>query len=125
MQDQAAICKSYIQLRVAFKKLKGITASQGRDVNFLRSYKLSYVNWINLNPPSLVLLDSVAANWLDKMEGLTVNVVKCLHSLTPRPARNDEDEDNDHEDDSQSSLNWLHIQDFTGAHKNKFGLCEP
>ena len=41
-----------------------------------------------------------------------VNVVKCLHSLTLRPTRNDEDEDNDHNDDSQLSLNRLYIRDF-------------
>ena len=68
-------------------------------------YKLIYINSVDLNPPSSVPLDSVAANWLDKMEGSMVNVVKCLNSLTPRPARNDEDEDNDYDDNSQSSLN--------------------
>ena len=31
LSDQAAIRKSYIQLSVALQKLKGITASQGRD----------------------------------------------------------------------------------------------
>ena len=112
IRDQAAIRKSYIQLRVVLQKLKRIAASQGRDVNSLRTYKLSYVNSVGLNPPSSVPLDLVAANRLDKMEGLMVNVVKCLHSLTHRPPRNDEDENNDHDDDSQLSLNRLQIQDF-------------
>ena len=35
IQDQAAIRKSYIQLCIALQKLKGIAASQGRDVNSL------------------------------------------------------------------------------------------
>ena len=69
-------------------------------MNSLQSYKLKYVNSIDLNQPSSVPLDSVAANRLDEMEGLTVHVVKCLHPLTPRPTRNDKDEDNDHDDES-------------------------
>ena len=35
LQDQAAIRQSYIKLCVALQKLKGIAASQGRDVNSL------------------------------------------------------------------------------------------
>ena len=41
LKDQAAIQKSYIQLRVALQKLKGIAASQGRDINSLQAYTLS------------------------------------------------------------------------------------
>ena len=112
MQDQAAIRQSYIQLRIALQKLKGIAASQGRDVNSLRSYKLSYINSINLNPPLSIPLDLVAANCPDKMEGVMVDVVKCLHSLGARPARKDEDKDNDHADNSLLSLNQTNLFDF-------------
>ena len=35
LRDQATIWKSYIQLRVALHRLKGIAASQGRNVNSL------------------------------------------------------------------------------------------
>ena len=35
LQNQAAIQNSYIQLRMALQKIKGMTASQGRDVNSL------------------------------------------------------------------------------------------
>ena len=69
LQDQAAIRKSYIQLRVALQKMKRMAASQGRDVNSLRAYKLSYVNSVDLLPPSS-RHDSVAANGLDKLEGM-------------------------------------------------------
>ena len=41
-----------------------------------------------------------------------VDVVKCLHFLGTRPARNDEDEDHDHDDDSLSSLNRTNLLDF-------------
>ena len=112
IQDQAAIRKSYIQLCIALQKLKGIAASQGRDVNSLRSYKLSYVNSVDLNPPSPGSLDSVAANRLDKMEGVMVNVVKCLHFLGARSAKKDDDEDTDHDDNSLLSLNRTNLLDF-------------
>ena len=101
----------YIQLRVTLQKLKGIAASQGRDVNSLCSYKLIYVNSIDLNPPSSVPLDSAAADHLDKMEGLMVNVVKCLNSLTAKPTRNNDDND-DQDDNSQSSLNQTNMLNF-------------
>ena len=69
LRDQAAIRKPYIQLCVALQKLKGIAASQGRGVNSLQTYKLSYVNSVDLNPPFLVPLNSVAANCLEKWKG--------------------------------------------------------
>ena len=112
LRDQAAIRKSDIQLCVALQKLKGIAASQGCNVNFLQSYKLSYVNSVDLNPPSLVSLDSVAANRLDKMEGLLVKVVKNINYLTLKLARNDEDDDDDQDDNSQSSFKRINMRDF-------------
>ena len=69
-------------------------------MNSLRSYKISYINSVDLNPNSLVPIDSVAINRLDKLEGVMVDVVKCLHSLWELSARNDKDEDNDHDDNS-------------------------
>ena len=61
---------------------------------------------MDLNPPSSApALDSVATNRLDEMEGVMVSVVKCLHSLGTRSAWKHDDEDNDHDDDSLSSLN--------------------
>ena len=75
LQDQATIRKSYIQLRVALQKIKGMAASQDRDVNFLRANKFSYVNSVDLLPPSSYH-DSVATNRLDKLEGLLVKSIK-------------------------------------------------
>ena len=116
LRDQAAVQKSYIQLRVAIQKLKAIAASQSRDVNSLRSYKLSYVNSVDLLPPSSPL-DSVATNRLDKLEGMLVNTLKFadqtnrrINSLTSKFAVNKEDDDDD--EDSQSSLNEDAIWDF-------------
>ena len=69
-----------------------------------------------MNPPSLVSLDSIAANRLDKMEGLLTEIVNIIKSMTSRPARNEEDEDYDQDDESQSSLNRLHMRNsFNGA----------
>jgi len=75
LQDLAAIRKSYIQLRVALQKIKGMAASQGRDVNLLRSYKLSYVNSVDLLLSSSHQ-DTAAANRLDKLEGLLAKSIK-------------------------------------------------
>ena len=66
---------------------------------------------MDLNPLSSAPLDLVAANRLDKMEGVMVNVVKCLHYLRARSARKDEDEDSDHDDDSLLSLNRTNLLD--------------
>ena len=102
-----------MSLRIALQKLKGIATSQRCDINSIRSYKISYVNSVDLNPPSSALgLDSVATNQLDKMEGVMVSVVKCLHSLETGSARKHDDEDNDHDDDSLSSLNQTNMLDF-------------
>ena len=94
---------------MALQKLKGIAASQSRNVNSFWICKLSYVNSVNLHPSFLVSLDSVAANRLDKVEGFLVKAVKRLHSLTLEFVINEEDDDDDdnddNDDDSQSSLN--------------------
>ena len=65
-----------------------------------------------MNPPLSVPLDWVATNRLDKMEGVTVDIVKCLHSLGARSARKDDNEDNDHDEDSLLSLNRTNLLDF-------------
>ena len=70
------------------------------------------MNSVDLNSPSLVPIDSVAANRLDKMEGVMVDVSKCLYSLGERSARKDEDEDSDHDGDSLLSLNRTNLLDF-------------
>ena len=63
LKDPAAIRKAYISLRIALQKLKGLATSQRRDINSIRSYKISYVNSMDLNPPSQAPgMDSVAAN---------------------------------------------------------------
>ena len=84
-------------------------------------------------PPPSVPLDSVAANRLDKVEGLLVKAFKLagqgllvkaikfasqtnksLSSLASKLAVNEEeaDDDDDDDEDSQSSLNDHTIQDF-------------
>ena len=133
LRDQAVIQKSYIQLRLALQKFKGIAASQGHDVNSFRVYKLSYVNSIDLHQHPSVPLDPVAADCLDKVEGLLVKTIKLagqgllvkaikfanqtnrkLNFLTSKFAVNEEEADNDddNDEDSQSSLNDCTIQDF-------------
>ena len=113
LKDQAAIWKSYIQLRVAIQKLKGIVTSQRCDINSIRSYKLSYVNSVDLLPQPSPPLDSAAENRLDKLEGMLVSTLKAvgqtnkrINSLTSR------EEDDDDDEDSQSSLNENYIWDF-------------
>ena len=96
--------------------MKGLATSQRRDINSIRSYKISYVNSVDLNPPSSAPgLDSVATNRLDKMEGAMVSMVKCLHSLGVRSAWKYDDEDDDHDDDSLLSLNQHNMLDFLKA----------
>ena len=108
LRGQAAIWKSYIQLCVVLQKLKGIAVSQGCDLNFLRAYKLSYVKSVNLHPSSSPL-DSVAANRLNKLEGMLVKSIKSadqtnrrLNSLTSKFAVNKEEEENDDDNDEDS-----------------------
>ena len=104
---------------MALQKIKGMTASQGRDVNSLRVYKLSYINSVYLLPPSSHH-NSIAANRLDKMKGVLANqsslpigrINKKLNSLTSQYAENDDDED------SQSSLNDCTIMDFLKGAQN-------
>ena len=55
LKDPAAIRKAYISFRIALQKLKGLAATQNRDINTIRAYKISYVNSIGSNPPSSVL----------------------------------------------------------------------
>ena len=67
---------------------------------------------MDLNLPSSAPLDSVTANRLDKMEGVMVDVVKCLHPLGARSARKADDEDTDQDEDSLLSLNRTNLLDF-------------
>ena len=74
---------------------------------------------MDLNPPLLAPLDLVSSNYLDTMEGVVIDVVKCLRSLGERSARKDEDEDTNHNDDSLSSFNQTNFLDFfKSAQKN-------
>ena len=98
-----------------------MAANQGRNVNSLQACKLSYVNSVDLLPPSSHH-DSVAANRLDKLEGMLVKSIKFanrtykkLNSLTSQYAEND---DNDDDEDSQSSLNDRTIMDFLKGSQN-------
>ena len=54
LKDSAVIQKAYISLRIALQKLKGLATTQNRDINSIRAYKISYVNSMDLNPPSPV-----------------------------------------------------------------------
>ena len=100
-----------------------MVASQGRDVNSLRSYKLSYVNSVDLLSP-LSHQDTVFVNRLDELEGLLVKSIKFAdqtdkktNSLTSKlTAKHTDGVDDD--EDSQSSLNEGTILDFLrGAQK--------
>ena len=101
LKDSAAIQKAYILLRIALQKLKGLATTQNCDINSIRAYKLSYVNSMDLIPPSpSPANDSGLANRMDKMDVMMVDMIKCIHSLGRRSNRNNEDDSGDHDDDS-------------------------
>ena len=117
LKDPAAIRKAYISLQIALQKLKGLATTQNRDINSIRAYKLSYMNSMDLNPPSPVN-DSSLANQMDKMDVMMTNLIQCVYSIGRHSNRNNEDDSGDHDDDSQSSLNKKNMSDFyQGAHK--------
>ena len=117
LKDPAAIQKAYISLQIALQKLKGLATTQNCDINSIRAYKISYVNSMDLNPPSPVH-DSGLTNRIDKMDLKLTNLIQCIHSLGKHSDRNNEDDSGDHDDDSQSSLNRKNMSDFyQGAHK--------
>ena len=68
LKDPAEIRKAYISLRIGLQKLKGIATSQRRDINSIRSYKISYVNSLDLLSPSSPSIDSTANDRLDTLE---------------------------------------------------------
>ena len=124
LQDPGVVWKSHIQICVALQKIKGMAASQGRNVNSLSAHKLSYVNSVDFLPPSSPH-DSVTTNRLDKLKGLLVQFIKFanqtnkkLNSLTSKFAGNKEDDDDDNDEDSRSSLNDRTIQDFLRGAQN-------
>ena len=117
LQYPVAIWESYIQLCVALHKIKGRAASQDRDMNSLQAYKLSYVNSVDLLPPSSHL-DSSAVNRLDKLKGMLAQSIKFvnwtnkkINSLTSQLATENGD-DSDNDEGSLSSLNEGTIIDF-------------
>ena len=117
LKDPAAIRKAYISLRIALQKLKGLAATQTRDINTIRAYKISYVNSMDSNPPSPVP-NSGLTNRMDKMDVMMVSMIKCIHSLGKHSDRTADDDDDDHDEDSQSSLNRKNMSDiYRGAHK--------
>ena len=86
-------------------------------------YKLSYVNSVDLLPPSSHQ-DVASINCLDKLEGLLVKSIKFanqtnkkINSLTSQ--LNTENVDGGDDDkDSQSSLNECNILDFLRGAQN-------
>ena len=75
------------------------------------------MNSMDLNPPSPVH-ESGLTNRLDKVDVMMANMIQCIHSLGKHSDRTNEGENDDHDDDSQSSLNRKNIPDFyQGAHK--------
>ena len=119
LKDPAAIRKAYILLRIALQKLKGLATTQNRDINSIRAYKLSYVNSMDLIPPSPSPVDDPDVNTrMDKMDVMMMDMIKCIHSIARHSPRNNEDDGGDYDDDSQSSLNKKNLSDFyQGAHK--------
>ena len=68
---------------------------------------------MDLVPPSQAPgMDSVAANRLEKMEVKMNNMIQCINSLGKHTAQKYNDEDNDHDNDSWSSLNHTNMMDF-------------
>ena len=119
LKDSAAIRKAYISLRIALQKLKGLATTQNRDINSIRGYKISYVNSMDLIPPSPSPANDPGINdRMDKMDVMMMDMIKCIHSIGRHSNRNNEDDSGDHDDDSQSSLNKKNMSDFyQGAHK--------
>ena len=114
LKDPTAIRKAYISLRIGLQKLEGIATSQRRDINSIRSYNISYVNSVDLLPPSSLSINSVANDRLDTLERVLVNTIRVttltnskINSLTFT-----DDADDDSDDESHSSLSRRHIQDF-------------
>ena len=114
LKDPAAIQKAYISLCIALQKLKGIATSQRRDINSIQSYKMFYVNSVDLLPPSSPSIDSAVNDCLDTLERVLVNTIRAttltnskINSLTST-----DDADDDSDDESHSSLSRRHIQDF-------------
>ena len=68
---------------------------------------------MDLNPPSQAPgMDSVATNRLEKIDVKMNDMMKCIHSLGKHAARKHADENDDHDDDSQSFLNHTNMMDF-------------
>ena len=118
LKDSAAIRKAYISLRIALQKLKGLATTQNRDINSIRAYKLSYVNSMDLIPPSLSPVNDPSINdRMDKMDVMMMDMIKCIHSIGRHSKQNDEDDGGGYDDDSQSSLKKKNLLDFRkGAH---------
>ena len=111
LKDSATIRKAYISLRIALQKLKGIATSQRRDINSIRSYRISYVNSVDLLPPSSSSIDSAANDRIDTLERVLVSTLKAVGykgRINSLNSTNDDDDDKD----SQSSLNENYIRDF-------------
>ena len=82
LKDPAAIRKAYISLRIALQKLKGLATTQNRDINSIRAYKLSYVNSMDLIPPSPSPASDPGINdRMDKMDVMMMDMIKCIHSI--------------------------------------------
>ena len=78
LKDPAAIRKAYISLRIGLQKLKGIATIQRRDINSIRCYKISYVDSVDLLPPSTSSIDSAANDRLDTLERMLVSTLKAV-----------------------------------------------
>ena len=77
LKDPAETRKACILLRIGLQKLKGIATSQRCDINSIRSYKISYVNSVDLLPPSSSSIDSAANDRLDTLERVLVNTIRA------------------------------------------------
>ena len=118
LKDQAAIRKAYISLRLGLQKLKGIATNQRRDINSIRSYKISYVNSVDLLPASAPSIDPSVIDKIDRLEQAVIHTLKAMNKQSRRINSIQSAEDNDDDDDSQSSLNSNNLSDFLkGAQK--------
>jgi len=114
LKDPAAIRKAYIPLRIALQKLKGIATSQRRDINSIRSYKISYVNSVDLLPTSVPSIDPAANDHIDTLERALVSTLKAVGQQNRRinSLHSTVDDDDDDDEQSRSSLNSRNIQNF-------------
>ena len=75
--------------------MKGIATSQRRDINSIRSYKISYVNSVNFLPASAPSIDPTVNDKIDRLERAVIHTLKAIGKQNRRINYIHSAEDND------------------------------